>query len=170
MEKVTYKTKEFVSASGEIIQEAKDMTMFTRKEVPFRSITDLKEHNFGLTITEPTKTQSACYVPIKQTIQAILARHSMDTIRQLGIQDNIDHPEEYDGYIEDENGKLTYVGEEAFEAADLSQEADMLEAYDYATALQESELAANVASEHSAASDEDAGRGTSEAESGDVAA
>lgn len=171
MEKVKYKTKEFISkATGEVIQEAKEMEMVTRPEIPFRSVTDLKKHNFGRVFTEPSVTQSACYVPIKQTIQAILARHSMDTIRQLGIQENVDHPEEYDGYISDDDGNLTYVGENAYEQADFDQDGDMLEAYDYAQELQESELAANVASEHSAAPTRTPGRGESEAVSGDDAA
>lgn len=171
MEKVKYKVKEYISdLTGEVIQEEKEMTMLTRPDIPFRSITDLKQHNFGRVFTEPSVTQSACYVPIKQTIQAILQRHSMDTIRQLGIQENINHPEEYDGYIEDTDGNLTYVGEDAYEQADFNQDGDLLDAYDYAAELQESELAANVASEQSAAKTTTSGGGKSEAVSDDNAA
>ena len=96
------KIPEVVDHNGEIVVPERNLKIKTREDVPCRSITDLKGYTDEWVFTEPSKTNTKDYVPIRKTIAAILARYSHEQLLQIGINDNINHPDEYDALAPDE--------------------------------------------------------------------
>lgn len=136
---------EVMDLNGVVVREKKEINIRTRSDVPFRSITDLKGYTEGRVFTQPSKTNTKDYVPVKKTIAAIMARYSHQQLQQLGILDNINHPEEYDN----EDIAEVYDGQDDGLNQDALDMHDEYQALAEQVAELESERSANAGREQS---------------------
>lgn len=115
--------------TGEVIQEAKTISILTRPEVPFRSITDLKGYTDAELNTMPSMTNTKDFVPTKKTIAMVLKNHSMVELeaiaehqKQFGDYDDyasekdVENSDDYIDEIESQMDVIDYLqGQQAID-------------------------------------------------------
>lgn len=103
--------------TGELISEGKIIEIFTRPDVPFRSITDLKGYDDSELNTMPSMTNTKDFVPIKKTIAMVLKNYKLEELEILAEkQKEFGDFDEYD----DDN----YAGDNVDEFGDAIDAAD----------------------------------------------